>query len=285
MTTLPNKKVSVILPNYNYSHYIRSRINDAIFQKYNIYEIIILDDASTDNSNQIIDSEVARIKKEYSGIKIQVLRNHKNSGSVFSQWQKGIKIASGEYIWIAELDDSCSDNFLKTVLAPIERDKNIILSYTNSKLIGDVSLRDNVRQKLEPFRKRHLSIAYVVDGKVELNRNLAVYNSIPNISACVFKNIPEVDKILNEAKKYKLAGDWYFYTKLAELGKIAYLPKKLNHHRLSKNSVTSRTKLEDRFLEIKKIHQELYKKSYILSSTKNRMEKIEENLRKSWHIS
>ncbi len=277
--------ISAILPNYNYARFISARLGEVLGQSYPINEIIILDDASTDNSVNIIDNEIARIKKERPELKIKFIKNNKNSGSVFAQWQKGIKEATGDFVWIAELDDTCSKNFLETALAPMVKDKTIVLSYTGSKLIGSVSKKDSIRQKLEFVRKKHLDKAYVVNGKTELNKNLAVYNSIPNVSACVFRNIPKLIEMLEEAKEYKLSGDWYFYTRLAEIGKIAYSPKKINSHRLSKNSVTARTKLEDRFLEIQKIHEDLFKKSYISNTTKRRMKKLEEKLRRSWHIS
>lgn len=281
-----NKKISVVVPNYNYAGYIQNRLESILKQTYPIYELIILDDASTDDSVNLITSEVKKIQEKYGDVKIKFLKNKTNSGSVFFQWQKGIKVATGDYVWIAELDDSCSKYFLETALGPTANSKNaIILSYTESRLIGSASIKDNIRHRLGFVRKRHLNKAYIIDGRMELNKNLAVYNSIPNVSACVFKNIPELAVILEEAKKYKLAGDWYFYTKLAEIGSVAYSPKKLNYHRLSANSVTANTKLEERFFEMQKIHKYLYEKEYISDSTKQRMKKLEEKLKKSWHIS
>ena len=68
------KKVSVIIPNYNYQKYIIERIDSILLQTYPIYEIIILDDCSTDNSVQIIEEKIKTIPKE---IKVQFIKNEK----------------------------------------------------------------------------------------------------------------------------------------------------------------------------------------------------------------
>ena len=68
--------------------------------------MIVLDDCSTDNSLEIIE--------KYKGNPhlSQVVANETNSGSSYKQWDKGIKLAKGELIWIAESDDCCKPFFL-----------------------------------------------------------------------------------------------------------------------------------------------------------------------------
>ena len=276
--------VSVILPNYNYGHYFVSRLKEILAQTYQVSEVIVLDDASTDKSASIIKKELKNQEKLHPTLKFVLSQNSANSGNVFSQWQKGVELATPEYIWIAELDDSCEPTFLETVMKPIIKHKKVVLSYTNSKLIGDVTRRDLWRQKLDFFRRHHLPGKYVISGKRELNKNLAIFNSIPNVSAVVFKNIPELKRILDGAKKYSLCGDWYFYSKLAEQGKIAYNPKKLNSHRLSSESVTSQTDLEKRFKEIKRVHSEIDLANKLSALALMRMEKSERKLDKVWKI-
>ena len=59
------KKVSVIIPNYNYEKYIIERIDSVLMQTYPIYEIVILDDCSPDNSVKVINKKIDEIKKEW----------------------------------------------------------------------------------------------------------------------------------------------------------------------------------------------------------------------------
>src|SRR4030095_7296186 len=90
--------VSVIIPNYNHARYLRKRIDSVLGQTYQDFEVVLLDDCSTDNSREILLS--------YAGDRrVTVEFNAENSGSVFKQWNKGVQMARGRYIWIAESDD------------------------------------------------------------------------------------------------------------------------------------------------------------------------------------
>src|SRR5207342_1807970 len=100
--------ISVIIPNYNHAFYLKQRIDSVIQQTYSDFEIIILDDASTDNSRDVIEKY-----RHYPKVK-HIIYNESNSGSTFSQWQKGIELASGKYIWLAESDDVADSTFLET---------------------------------------------------------------------------------------------------------------------------------------------------------------------------
>lgn len=90
------KKVSVVIPNYNYEKYIEERIDSVIFQTYPIYELIIIDDKSNDNSIEIINKKLVEIKENYPNIKIKFIKNEKNSGNVFIGWQKAFELSTGD---------------------------------------------------------------------------------------------------------------------------------------------------------------------------------------------
>lgn len=125
------KKVSVIVPNYNYEKYLKMRMESVLNQSYPIYEIIFLDDASTDGS--------ARIAQGYleEGSSVKFIKNEVNSGSVFNQWVKGLRIARGDYLWIAEADDICEGTFLEELISRFEKDKDVVLAYCQSKQIDE----------------------------------------------------------------------------------------------------------------------------------------------------
>ena len=106
--------VSVIVPNYNHGKFLKERLDSILAQTFTDYEIILLDDRSTDGSDQLLLS--------YSGQPhiSAVILNETNTGSPFVQWEKGIKTARGKYIWIAESDDSARKEFLQTTVAFLE---------------------------------------------------------------------------------------------------------------------------------------------------------------------
>ena len=102
--------ISVIIPNYNHASFLRQRIESILNQTRQEFELIILDDASTDNSRDII--EMYRHDPRVS----HIIYNEKNGGSPFKQWNKGIELAKGKWIWIAESDDYAEPEYLEKLL-------------------------------------------------------------------------------------------------------------------------------------------------------------------------
>ena len=98
--------VSVIIPNFNHAPYLEQRLESVFNQTYQNFEVIILDDHSTDNSMEII------MRYKDNPHVSHIIENDINSGKVFKQWNKGFHLAKGELIWIAESDDFCELNML-----------------------------------------------------------------------------------------------------------------------------------------------------------------------------
>ena len=116
MITSQTKRVSVVVPNYNYEKYFDKRIDTILEQTYPIYELIVLDDASTDGSVAIIEEKLAEVREKYPDLQIKFVVNQTNSGKAMLQWKKGFEMATGDYVWIAEADDLCSRRFLKETM-------------------------------------------------------------------------------------------------------------------------------------------------------------------------
>lgn len=81
--------VSVIVPNYNHAQYLEQRLDTVFNQTYQNFEVIILDDKSTDNSLEVINRY-----KDNPHLS-QIVVNEQNTGSPFKQWDKGINLAKG----------------------------------------------------------------------------------------------------------------------------------------------------------------------------------------------
>ena len=97
--------ISVIIPLYNKEHYIKSTILSVLEQTYNDFEIIIIDDGSTDNSVNIVS--------EFTDARITMV-NQKNAG-VSAARNHGLKIAKGDYITFLDADDRWRQGFLKAM--------------------------------------------------------------------------------------------------------------------------------------------------------------------------
>jgi glycosyltransferase involved in cell wall biosynthesis len=241
-------RVSAIVPNYNYKKYLASRIQSLVNQTYPIYQLIILDDASTDNSCEFLKDLAQSLK-----INPTLHINQTNSGSVFKQWSKGIELSKGDAIWIAEADDLAEDQLLKE-LAPDFLNPEIVLSYCESKQIDENGrlLANNyleyTRSVSESFEKD-----YCVQGKEEISRALAIKNTIPNVSGVVFRKTTLqsiFEKYRPEIEQLTIAGDWLIYLQILKFGKIKHSKKNFNLHRRHSSSVTQSTMLQRHLREV-----------------------------------
>src|SRR5690606_15755367 len=122
-------KVSIIVPNYNHAPFLKDRLDSIFCQDFEDYEVILMDDCSTDGSREILESY-----KDHGKV-TQLVLNEKNSGSTFRQWKKGIELAKGEYIWIAESDDVADSKLVEVLVERLDEDATVGLAYCQSWVI------------------------------------------------------------------------------------------------------------------------------------------------------
>ena len=225
--------VSVIIPNYNYEKYLKKRILSILDQTFKDFEIIILDDASTDGSLKIIEE----FKHHPS---IRIIKNQTNSGNPFLQWHKGFDEARGEIIWFAEADDFCESDFLQKLL-PSFNNSEVALAYSDSNIIdGDDHITGDYQHYYEKLDPDHWKSSYQVTAVQEINFGLGIKNTIPNVSAVLFRKSFISEEIFNRTFQFKFSGDWFFYTQVIHGKKIAYCSEKLNYHRKTIQTITTK---------------------------------------------
>jgi len=113
-------KVSVIIPFYNRVKWLAEAVNSVLLQSYNDYEIILIDDGSTE---QIDFLSILRDKR------IKYYRQSNKGAS--SARNKGFELARGEYIAFLDSDDLFEDNKLKVQLEYMDNNPNIMMSHTS----------------------------------------------------------------------------------------------------------------------------------------------------------
>jgi glycosyltransferase involved in cell wall biosynthesis len=232
--------VSVIVPNYRHAKYLEERIQSVFDQTLEPHEIIVLDDASPDESVL-----VARRMEASARVPMQVVVNEENSGSTFHQWLKGISLATGDLIWLAESDDASGPLFLER-LVPEFFDPDVVLAYCQSALIGPQGerLADDFLAHTDDISTARWRGRYSVHASVEAEIALSQKNTIPNASAVVFRR-PQNINFADELKKHKFAGDWFFYSMLIQGGKVSFIPEILNFYRRHQATVSHRSIRDD----------------------------------------
>ncbi|MER8922459.1 MULTISPECIES: glycoside hydrolase family 99-like domain-containing protein [unclassified Mesorhizobium] len=233
----PSPRVSVIVPNYNYARYLGARLSSIADQTMRPYELIVLDDASTDESVEVIQQFLADCD-----ISCRLVVNAQNSGSVFRQWMRGVEMARGDYVWIAEADDLADPGFLAELMPAFERDE-VVMSYCQSRQIDGAGrvLSEHYLDYVADIDRSRWTKPYVVDGRQEIAEALYLKNTIPNVSGVLFRREAlreALSQHLDEIASYRNAGDWVAYLRLLEKGDIAFHPHALNAHRRHQSSVT-----------------------------------------------
>lgn len=229
-------KVSVIVPNFNYAQFLPERMASIFEQTFQDFEVILLDDCSTDNSRELLTEYAQHDKVSHC------IFNDKNSGSPFHQWVKGIELAKGDWIWIAEADDVADTHFLEYTISEVEKYSSVGLCYSHLKAINVEGIF-LWTQEIAPNR--------LFSGEQFIHEKLIYSTTIFNVSCCVFsrKSYDLID--VSIFQKYPHAGDYMFYIQMAEVADVFELGLVLDgfriHQASTSHSVNIDTKLEETF--------------------------------------
>lgn len=242
-------KVTVVIPNYNHAKYLPKRIESVLNQTFQDFEVLYLDDASTDNSDEVF-------KRYQHDPRIRFILNQKNSGSAFKQWNKGVQEARGEYVWLAEADDYADPRLLETLVAVLEEHPNVGVAYCMSWMVDK---DDNILGKLPappeditpPKNDEKETFALLTNWDMEpwgesfrangpqYYRHWMIYeNRVPNASGVVFR------KSVYEAAggadaTMRVCGDYMAWIQMLKIADVAFSAKPLNYFRMHLGSVRS----------------------------------------------
>lgn len=217
--------VSVIIPNYNYAKFLAQRIDTVLNQTYTNIELIILDDHSTDNSTEVIESYRKDIRVSH------IIYNETNSGSTFKQWRKGFDLARGTFIWIAEADDYADSTLLEKLVGVMSTASNIKVGFVNSHWVLPDTTFINPDYTI-PEKQR------IYDGRMFVREHLLKENYIYNASMAVFRR-DALMAIKDDYMTFRSCGDKVFWKNLAIQGNVLFVCEPLNYFRIHNAKVTT----------------------------------------------
>lgn len=122
--------VSIGVPVYNGEDFLREALDSLLTQTYENFEVLISDNASTDNTEQICREYVEKDRR------VHYVRNAENIGPA-RNYNRVFELAKGEYFKWAAHDDICAPTFLEKCVAVLDRDPEIVLSHTQVQMIDD----------------------------------------------------------------------------------------------------------------------------------------------------
>ena len=125
---MKNPLVTVYITNYNYGNYIEKAINSLLEQTFKDFEMLIIDDGSTDNSREIIE--------KHASLKNIKIIYQKNKGLIVSN-NIALRLARGKYLMRLDADDYLDNNALKIMVDALEEDDQLGLVYPNYFIVDE----------------------------------------------------------------------------------------------------------------------------------------------------
>lgn len=220
-------KISVVTASYNYQDYIKDTIQSVLNQTYQDWELIIIDDCSTDNSVEVI--------KSFKDPRIKLFINEKNIG-LKETVQRGIKKASGEWIVFLESDDIITPDNIEKKVKIAKQFPEVNLIFNDCEFFGDEERISTVHNSLKKTRKILREKKY----PAKMFYNFYLSNKIFTFSSVMAK-LDDLLKIDFNTEIDALL-DWWLWVQMAYRGKFYYIPERLTKWRLHKTSYICTTK-------------------------------------------
>lgn len=222
-----NKKISVILPSYNQSKYLRRAIESVLYQTYANLELIIIEDASTD-----LSLSIAR-EYEKSDTRIHLVTHNKNKGFTRSL-NDGLGLTNGNFIAIHNSDDIWHHNKLQEQVKIFEKFSRIDIVVSDALIIDSQGRRSNII-----FSKKNKWKEFGIITNV--------FHKLCDFDFCCHPSLIFRKKCLLSVPKYDeslySACDWWFLINLSKKHKFFYIKEPLLDYRVHPQNLSGNNKI------------------------------------------
>ena len=237
-------KISVAFIVYNGAQYLRTQLDSILAQTHKVDEIIVYDDASSDNTKEILE--------EYKNKHPNLFFIHYNTGNIgpTKNIEKAIQSCTGELILLADQDDYWEAHKVETIVKWFEQNPTMNGVFTNGTIMNSNGELDN-KYALWDI----MSFPYkTVKSKTELNSNLKLYintveNCVTGATLAIRNNLPFLKQPFPIIKN--LVHDRWLAINLAELNSLGILEDKLIRYRIhSAQAIGGMTENIEKYIEL-----------------------------------
>lgn len=239
--------ISIVIASYNYEKYITDTIKSVLNQTYSDWELIIVDDGSTDNSVEVIRDFCAKDER----IKLYTHQDNKNKGLV-KTLQLGTSHAKGDWIAFLESDDIWTPNCLEKRANEINKNNDFSLIFNTVQLTGEDKKIKKMQKVVNTTTKRLLKKSYPTN----MFMDFGIDNQILTFSTVMFKK-----DILNTFEwncTCDKVFDWWFYIHTAYKNNFYFLNESLTIWRVHNDSYINQK--STKFLPQFSAYFDVYKK-------------------------
>lgn len=202
--------VSIVIPSYNQAKYIAYNLDSILGQTYSNFEVLFIDDGSTDTTAEILKNYTAkdsRIKYFYQ----------KNSERAVAR-SYGISLSQGKYLCLVDSDDTWVSDKLEKQVAVMENDPDIVLCYAS------VNRIDPDNKKLKNADRQQEGYSGLV------YRYLLMRNFIPSVTPMIRRSA--IEGIGDQVTDYIPYEDWDFWLRISRRGKFYHIKEALGNYRI-----------------------------------------------------
>lgn len=223
--------ISIIMASYNYSQFIERAIESVLNQTYKNWELLVVDDGSSDNSVEIIK----KYSDQYKNIQLYQHKNSQNRG-LAETLKLGLKKSKGKYIAFLESDDYWTTEHLSKKIEVINKYPEVKLFYNDVELFGD----DNRLNVMNSYIKRCRLLSEKIKEPENISKYFIISTIIPTFSAMmVEKDILKKCDFNSPIVPYL---DWWLGAQITFLTKAYYINEKLTHWQIHPQSYIGKTK-------------------------------------------
>jgi glycosyltransferase involved in cell wall biosynthesis len=203
-------KVSIVVTCYNYGKYISDCLNSILKQKYQNYEVVIIDDGSTDNTEKVVSPYLENQKIKYC--------KQENMGQAGAK-NNGIRNSTGEFIAFLDADDMWADNMLEKEMA-LFSDKRIGVVYSRVRFINEKNKEVIIKSNNK----------YLLPRSGNITSYLLFENIVTFSSSIVRKEC--LDKCGYFDESFKMGIDWDLWLRISTKYQFSYVNEPLLIYRI-----------------------------------------------------
>jgi len=228
-------KISVLMAVYNGDKYLKEAIDSILFQTYKNFELIIVNDGSTDKSKDIIES--------YYDKRIKLINNIKNEGLIFSL-NIAIEFSTGDFIARMDADDISKKNRFKIQLKYLQKHPEIGMIGSYIRFFGNCKKR-----------------IYKVETNPEvIKADLLFKTGIPHPTVMIRKKVIDTNH-LRYNEDFTHAEDMELWLRCSEVTNISNIKKVLLNYRIHANNITNFA--NKKYSKREDIYKKIHKRSLI----------------------
>ena len=249
---MSNPLISIVFTSYNHQRFLTQAIESLLAQTFSDFELIVVDDCSTDGSRDIL-------LKYQTHPKVRLYLREINSGSYVKSTNYGAQQAKGKYLLFAQCDDFAEPIQLERLHQALLANPSVGVAFCRSRMIDEngQSLGTDFDHRSDEFR--HHCAGDTKISRVQMKRFLGESCVIPNLSAALLSRELYI-RVGGLSVNYLVLADWAFWLDLAQLTDFYYVAAPLNNFRQHDATIRSKIKLQRQILEIYEMFEDVIRR-------------------------